>query len=75
MTTYTPADAITYLVDAEALSNLVNACAGDDTRVGLIGFNEYSKNVINSHPARLSLSMTRSRGNTASRSAAFPSSR
>lgn len=48
--TYTPADAITYLVDPEALAALVREARAPGARVALVGFNEYSKNVINLAP-------------------------
>ena len=47
---YTAADAITYLVQPEALQHLVNACSGPGVRAALLGFNEYSKNLINLCP-------------------------
>jgi predicted O-methyltransferase YrrM len=47
---YTAADAITYLVQPDALQNLVNACSVPGTRAALIGFNEYSKNLVNLCP-------------------------
>ncbi|WP_458425020.1 TylF/MycF/NovP-related O-methyltransferase [Methylorubrum extorquens] len=47
--TQTPA----VFVDWEALDNIVNACNQPGQSVALVGFNEYSKHILNLHPDKV----------------------
>ena len=44
---YSPADTATVLVDHEALTNMLNTCSQPGIKAALIGFNEYSKHLLN----------------------------
>ena len=44
---YRVTETATVLVDHEALTGMLNACAEPGTRAALVGFNEYSKHLLN----------------------------
>ena len=44
---YKASETATVLVDHQSLDQMLLACSGDDIKAVLIGFNEYSKHLLN----------------------------